>query len=813
MRSISPSPGVGPDSVSQHVRSKRSLSQSRQQGPSLSAGGGRPRPASAALSAQRTSRDVSFLSQQIHEALQQHSRLEEERQKQLVQYRRHLRTLCDENATLRNIIHAGESRRRDVLAAEASGLVTTNGGCAHPSSMGRGPATVTEAEMEILSQRIHLARQRHNRALHDICATEAALSAEVKAQESLMEQSEATLDPMKSLMGANRSVYLRIMRLEQLMNNLLTKQRTAGVLLSNYRHHLSTLQREATQYDVQQKLLDKEYANRHRDHLQLIQLYDKARAAYATATGDLQALRTSASRMQKLKEKALRHKRREVERELVAAQHQERRVVDLQQQLEEETQSLEAAENRKAQLEWQRINSNAPLTRRRSFMASPEGSAGPSEEEDNNGMSTTGADERAAAYEVAFRDMMRFAKVSTLDDLVKAYQAEIDQQNRLQHELDHVRETQAALQQEVQQLREWEKQTKYCVGAGTRLLAEGPAPVVAGTTSSHLMERELQTFVRETTTSLVAHVGANEASQSILRGVAERVNRLAELVAHYRSDVQVAPIQFTPDLTKRSSTLPLHIAVLAQKLLALAVDTAGAADLRPFPTTAPVTASNDPVAAVISSTQQLVIPANNRRVSSTHDSAGGRRGRAAADVAGISSTTARALLYSHGAAHGGRESHAPSSTQGRRKSFSAAGAGFIEGQEREEDVSLVTVVGKPSPGGRVLDFDDASTDTSEAYSSPADGGDAGGNGGEVTGDSETHSKTAASTRGGGRLSLPRSRLAKAAGSGALQAHAQARAKEMEDDQEDPLRREEVKRMSAQIRDRQKLKAAKNARHV
>ncbi|KAG5506324.1 hypothetical protein JIQ42_07942 [Leishmania sp. Namibia] len=846
MRSASPAAGVGATSVSQHVESKRSSALQQQQEPLLNgsvgrrpmssmppgrkagAGGGRRRPSSAALLEKGASCEVAYLYQQLQNALQQQSRLEVQRQQQLVQYRRQLRTLCDDNASLRNIIQAGESRRRDMEVAAAAGLVTHSGARAHANGAGNGPATVTEAEVEVLSQRTNLARQRHNRVLHEVKANQAALDAEVKAHESLAEQAQITLDPAALLMGANRSVYLRMMRLEQLIDKVLCKQRVVGVILANYRHHLGILSAEATQYDAQQTLLDKEYADRHRDHLQLLRLHDTARAAYATAVEALQNMQKSASRMRKTKEKALQHKRKEVDKDLVAAQQQERRAVDLQQQLEEETQMLEAAENTKVQLERQRINSRTALTLLQVASASREGDTAKSEGNSGGGgagQSLPDMDERVAAYEVAFRDMMRVAKVNTLDALVDAYQEEIQQQCRLRNELNNGREARVALQQEVQQLRERAQQTKYCVGASSRL-------ATGVTASSPLMKRELQTFVREEKESLATHVNANEANQALLAEVAERVNQLAELIGEYRADVRVPTIRLTPALAKRSSTLPLHVSVLAQKLLALAADTVAAAHLAPSPAV-PTPAhnaahgrgmhpqSNHSSSVAVVSSVQLVIPANNRRVSLAHEGASGgaggrrpvgRRSTAAADVAGISSAAARALLYRHGNTPGG----APwaLANQRRRRSSAAAGAGFIAGQDSEEDVSLATVAALPPPGGRVLDLDESSTDTSEFHSSsvgvsdvssgPCAGSDGAG------GDRGSPYHGSAAGRGRRRLLSKHTRHTTTAGAvGAHQANLQTRTRAGEDDQEDPLRREEVKSMSELIRARQKLKTEKD----
>lgn len=795
----------------------------------------RPHPASAASFRKNASGEVASISQQLHDALQQQSHLEVQRQQQLVQYRRQLRTLCDDNAILRNIIQTGERRRRDVEAAAAAGIVAATGARGHSNGAPNEPATVTEAEVEALSQRIHLAHQRCNKVLHELKVDETAFDAEAKKQEALAEQAQIMLDPAKLLMGANRSVYLRMMRLEQFINKVLSKQRVAGVVLANYRHHLGILSAEAAQYDAHQTLLETEYADRHRDYLKLLQLYDTARGAYTTAVEALQAVQRNASRMRNAKEKALQQKRREVGKDLVATQRQERRVVDLQQQLEEENQMLEAAENTKAQLEYQRMNSRAALTVLRVTTAS---------QEDGIGESSTGTDERVAAYEVAFRDMMRVAKVNTLDALIEVYQAEIEQQYRLQNGLTYLREAQAALEQDVQHLRERVKQTKYCVGVATRLRTGSTTldavSAIVGTAPSTLMERELRMFVREEKESLAAHVGANEANQALVMEVAERVNHLAELVADYRADVQVPSIERTAALAKPSSTLPLHVAVLAQKLLALAADAAGEADPGPSSTlSSPV---KDPghdegavhddkdssSAAAVVSAVPIVIPANNRRVPLGHEGTGGgaggqgpggRRGRTAADVAGISSSAARALLYPHGAGPGGREGGAlgASANQLRRRSSAAAGAGFIENQEDEDDVPLAVVAALPSTGGRVLDFDGASTDTSELHSGTLTGSDAGGgarSGGDAAGgDSGSSHRAAAVTRGRRHFSKPPRHMITAGAAGAHQANAQSRARAVEDDQEDPLRREEVKRMSELIRARQKLEAEKNSRRL
>ncbi|KAK7194606.1 hypothetical protein NESM_000379100 [Novymonas esmeraldas] len=847
MRSVLPSTGVGPTSASHHADSRHRHSQPPPQeqpfpsdrrrpvssmpaggrrpvgggggGGGASADGSRPRPASAAPFSSDASREVAYLSQQLQDALQQQSQLEEQRQRQLVQYRRRLRAFCDDNAALRNIIAAGESRRRDAeAAAAAAGTTSLTGSRAHTTGTVHGPATVTEAEVEVLLHRTTLARQRHNKTLHEIHVNEAALDAEARAQDALVEQSQSTMDPATMMLGANRPVYLRMMRLEQSLNDVLRKQRTVSVVLSNYRHHLGILAAEATQYDAQQALLEKEFADRHRDHLQLLQLHDTARAAYATAVDARQAVQQSATRMRKVKERALQQKRREVDRSLAAAQQQERRAVDLQQQLEEEVQLLEAAENVKAQLERQRMNSRAALTLLQNTSVTQDDSGGAAAGGHSGrgaDPAATGVDERVAAYEVAFRDMMRVARVSTPDELVAAYHDEIARQCRLQDELDYMREVQAGLQEEVQLLRERAKQTKYCVGAGTRWVADVTAAAedadvaaaaVRGTAASPLLERELHTFVGEERRALATHVRANEESQLLLMEVAGRVNALAELVADYRADVRVPALQRSPALAQRSSTLPLHVAVLAQKLLALAADASS------------VTAGTDAAAVAVVSSTPLMIPAHNRRVSLAHGGGGGvaggggprhggARGRAAAaaDVAGMSSSAARALLYANGGGGGGTAAAVPSR---RRRSSATAGAGFIEGQEDDDDVPLTTVAALPPAGGRVLDADVASTDSSEQRSGSVDAEDAdGGGGGDLAGSQDAAAAAAmvASATAKQSRAPPGGGPQHTGGSAAA-----TRARAAGDDQEDPLLRSEVKRMSELVSTRQRREVEKGA---
>lgn len=800
--------------------------------------------------------DVAYLYQQLQDALRQQSRVEEERQRRLMQYRRRLRSYCDENATLRNIIHAGEGRRRDAAVAVAESM--SGGGTAgplraHGGGHRRGPASVTEAEMEVVEQRTHLARQRHNRLSHDVRVNKAALAKEEEAQATLTAEAGAPLDPASLLMGANRPIYLRMVRLEHLLNEVLQRQSTVGVVLKNYGYHLKTLRDEATQYDVQQRLLESEYAERHRDHLQLLGLYDTARAAYDDAVNTRAALQQSGAKMRAAKEKALQQKRRDVEKELAATQLQERRAVDLQQQLEEETQLLEAAENTKAQLEKQRLNSRTALTLLKAASA-------PREATDDSGR---GADERLSAFEVAFRDMLHVANAGTLDELVATYRAEMAQQCKLQDDLDELRDTRTSLQQETHMLRERVQQTKYCVGAGTRFGAAA-APGASGkgvgssgdsggwrttTAASPLMAREMETFLREEKETLAAQISENERNQSLLIDVAERMNRLAALVAEYRPDVRLPAIRLSPALSKRSSTLPLHSAVLAQKLLALASDAAAAPHAALTTSggaaaSAAAQSSRDTGAIPVVSSTQLVIPANNRRVPLAHErggengrtrgggNAGGGGGRHAvlsADVAGISSHAARALLHAgdqttsspHASPDG---AGGPHRVQRRRRSSATAGAGFIEGQDDGDDAQLATVAAVPPAGGRVLDFDvDSSVSSDGRVASDASSQPFAGTGDAVD-DAETSTvsptnagarrrrrssaKNGAGGRNGGGAGASSTNLNARGGAANTAAGGAASA---EDDQEDPLRREEVKKMSEAILERRRRDAQEAAR--
>ena len=829
--------------------------------------------------------DVAYLYQQLQDTLQQQTRAEEERQRQLMVYRRQLRRYYDSNAILRNIIQAGEARRRDEAIAladvapkvpttttTAKSLVHTNtsgvGAAAasgplraHSRGTSKGPASVTEAELEVVEQRIHLTRQRHNRLLHEVRVNTAALLKDEQAKAMITAEAGASLDPASLLMGANRPVYLRLMRLEHLLNEVLRKQSTVGVVLKNYRYHLTTLRSEAARYDVQQRMLENEYADRHRDHLQLLDLYETARAAYASAVDARAALQQSGAKMRHAKEKALSQRRKEVEKELADTQLQERRVVDLQQQLEEESQLLEAAENTKAQLEKQRLNSRAALTLLKATSTSREGAGAAASGVDGQ-LSGGNADERVSAFEVAFRDMMQVAHVDTLDALVETYQAEMEQQCKLQDDLDGLRDARASLRQETATLRDRLKQTKYCVGAGTRFGAAAADNMDHSTSTasggwktttaavSPLMEREMETFLREEKATLTLQIKENELNQSLLMEVAERMNRLSSLVAEYRADVRLPAIRLSPALSTRSSTLPLHAAVLAQKLLALASDAAPHDDndkdddgLTTATTTVDAASSLIPskgsgggALSVVSSTQ-LVIPANNRRVPLPHERGVGggvsrsgvgggafeSRARFSADVAGISSTAARALL--NGAAQPVSSLSASPDyvatnvrsgfqAQRKRRSSASAGAGFIEGEDDDDDAQLATVAALPPPGGRVLDFDlDSSGDSdgrgvSDSSSDRVNNGELrencneGGEAGErdaatLTRRRRSSAKAGLAERRSGVISSNLVRGANLLGGGGGGGDA------TEDDQEDPLRRDEVKRMSEMIQERRK----------
>ncbi|KPI84547.1 hypothetical protein ABL78_6409 [Leptomonas seymouri] len=811
-------------------------------------GGGNPTTAHAG-------HDVAYLYQQLQDALQQVTRVEAERQQRRVQCRRQLRAYCNDNATLRNIIQAGEIRRRDAAIAVTDGA-SANAGRAHSIGTRKGSASVTEAELEVVEQRIHLARRRHNRLAHELRVNNAALKKEEEAQAMVAEEADAPLDPASLLMGANRPVYLRMMRLEHGLNEVLRKQSTVGVVSKNYCYHLRALSEEAEQYDVQHRMLESELNDRHRDHLQLLELYDTARAAYSSTVDARTALQESSEKMRHAKEKALQQKRKEVEKELAGTQLQERRVVDLQQQLEEEAQLLEAAENTKSELEKQRWNVRNALTLLQTTSSarnSTDGGAGQA--------ASSTADERITAFETAFRDMMRAANVDTMDKLVEFYETEMEQQCKLQDDLDNLRATRAALQQDTQQLRERLKQTVHCVGAGTCFGVAGSAATSpslrekwkGASAASPLMEREMEVFLKEEKEALAAQVSENEQNHLLLREVAERMNQLAALVAEYRPDVRLPAIRISPALSKRSSTLPLHAAVLVQKLLALASDATSRNSLKEATAALSVipnagvkssgsdNSRRDGAVPVISSSQ-LVIPANNRRVPLANErgrrgcgsgdgaSFGGGRGHISADVAGISSSAARALLNAseHPAVclsdsrdtwggAGGMPGGGALKVNPRRRSSVNTGVGFFEGQDEDdsEDAQLATVAAFHPSSGRVLDFDLDSSDDSDGYrmsnslSDHMRHGDLTEGGGAATEGGEGGAKEA--------LFLPRGRrsLVKASvgGRSVGSAHgpASGAATVADDDQEDPLCRDEVKKMSEIIQERRRRDAEAEAR--
>lgn len=610
----------------------------------------------------------AFLYQQLQDLLHQQSQLERERQESLISCRRELRAIYDENASLRTIISEGESRRR------------------HNQHTGRPgvPATVTLSELESLTARINIARKKTNRLMYDMKLTERDLALELGTSSELKKELETPLDPAALLLGSNRPLYVRMMRLERRLNDVLCRQGNVAVVLRNYRFHEAALRREANQYDVREGYIELECQDRHRDHLQMLSLYDGARAAYFKAVEKRDATRHLNARLRTAKEKALQQKQQSVNAALAQTQREELRCVALQQRWDEEMQLLEAAETTQARLYQLHVNARSPMallrvageSRVSDTTVSFGGIAGASTGDD--------VDEKVAAYKSAFEGMMRGWGVSTLDALVEEYQKEMDAQAALHQELDYMREAEAALMEEVRQLRKDVEESQYCVGVpritnSTVAEVEVSEPLAALhqiTVSEHL-EREINAFLDEAKVELTTSADTASANSQLLVDVATQLQRLSDLVADYRQDIRLPPIDTkTAASAGRSSTLPLHAAVLAQKLLSLADDTTR----RGGEETA-VADGEETASIPVPTSAQLVVPANNRRVHPRHE----RHHRFTAgqgDVATMSSSAARVLLL--------RQQRAAVQQQRNQtpSSFLPTGIEHLNDKGREDDAAL-----------------------------------------------------------------------------------------------------------------------------
>ncbi|CAD2222608.1 hypothetical protein AGDE_15475 [Angomonas deanei] len=506
--------------------------------------------------------ETRYLEEQLKDLLQRQGEVDRQHQRELLTFRHTMRSLYDENAVLRNITNAAQRRLR-------------LGGETDPDL----PSSITEAELEHLNMRINLATRKCNRLIHEINL----LKDGGEVQEAL-HVSRRSLAVEEREIGANRPLFLRIQRLENRLDEVLKKQNTVRVVTRGYETHYQDLKQDSKHYDVRMQTLEKELADRHRDYLQLLTLYRNLEDDMKAALKEEEEFGEQFHRNRRSKEKALQEKKASVEAALLDTAHLERKAAELEHVLLEEMQLLESAEMTQETLERRLLGDTTAEVAEDAHTAEEE--------------------EKLAAFDAAFQSMLGRSGCHDVDELVGVYRRERQQLEELRAQVEDAR-------RERQEAAEALKRTK----------AEVQTAKVCGptdTSTSPVLEEELRSFLQEEKANYAKARERREESQRELQKIVFAVNQLIQKVAYYRPDVALRPAQ-----TPQDTDFPLTVAVLTQKLLALADDTTHGG--------VPQTSA--------SQSAQIVLPAHNVRVRlpAKEPKAGGK-------VAAIGSSAAAGIL-------------------------------------------------------------------------------------------------------------------------------------------------------------------------
>eukprot|EP00796_Vickermania_ingenoplastis_P009541 gene9541-6698_t len=553
------------------------------------------------------SNETAYLKQKLRDVLDRQVLTDEQHQQNMITTRQLLRRMYDENATLRNIISSAEFRKRN------EGRVASLD----------DPPSVTDAEVAVLSNRINITRRSYNRLLHELRQLTVQVTEEERKERDHMEAIAATagtLDPaaMYAALSGNKTLSLRIQKLERQLNDVLARQRVVSMIIDGYAGQILELNKERTEYNNQLKSLEQQFLDRHRDHLHLVTLFQNAQYDYEKLVAQRTAYTQHVRKQRRLKEKLLADRRTEVQQAILETERHNRALVELQLVLDEEAQRLEEVEAMHQDL----IARSARQRDVDALLATGSNGAGAGGEEYTDPGSGRDAEqeEQLSAYHIAVQELLKETKAESRQRLVPLFQAEVQQYEQLRAQVEMKRERLDRLEGEVKQLR-----SKW---ANARVSASATAVVPQ---ASSTLEEELKVFLSESEEELAAVVAEEERRRLLLRDLAAQGNRLITLLAPYRPDIPLRPLK------EVDPHLPIHFTALAQKLLSLSDEATLGAGARGVPPPAPATA--------------IVIPENNVRVKLQKPAASGGEKK---KVATMASAGAAAVLQQRTGAAGGR---------------------------------------------------------------------------------------------------------------------------------------------------------------
>lgn len=708
-----------------------------------------------------TANEAMYLEHKLLDVLNRQVVIDEEHQKRSLLSRHELRRLYDENATYRNMIASAEFRMRNEGKRRNA----------------NDTASITEAESIALAQRMNLAQRNCNRLKHEIKRLQEKVNEQEKKEreaEKIVAVAAASLDHASLDMALSRSgsVGLRIKKLEKDLNVVLSQHRVAEMIMEGYQEQIRALNKESAEYDTQLKVLDAQYAKGRVEHLQLVTLYENTKYDYAKTVKEREAFSEHVKEQRKLKEKFLADRRAEVQNAILEGERAQQALSELQMRLSDETQLLEGIEATHQELltrAEQKKNAEAIST---GATAHPRGSisgagTGPRGRESE-------MEEQLSAYQLALVELEKQTNTEHRDEIQRVFLKEIALYDQLRAQAAQKREYLEKLEDEVRRLRiSWEN---------TRVCAAATSGSHDSLHTSVTLEAELRTFVSEAQENLHKLVREEELRRLMVAGVCSEANRMIQTLIAYRPEIEIR------QMNEGDTHLPVHFTALTQKILALCDEaTSGAKGEVAVPSAVPI-----------------IIPENNVRINVPGTGEGGRAARPSAVESATGAGSYRGARLQEGSQN--LEDSALCFTvtltqDGQRLGAQPSVVSNSDLDDDDEDLKPDGLTGEESSGYGYQMDDSICRDTSNSTSvSPT----------SVSAARKLRSLTrplSASVVGGGDPS------GRGIGSGLVRPGTAGSKRRSSNISDDPLRREELKRMSLAIKDREKKRRKNEERRL
>ncbi|PBJ77959.1 hypothetical protein BCY84_05366 [Trypanosoma cruzi cruzi] len=434
--------------------------------------------------------EVESYTERLRELATQQARLEREFQQRSTANRRAIRKMHDENTHLRTI-RAGTS-------------------------------DVTAVELEQLEQCKFIELRRLNRLTHQLEKLEEKFRENEMARR-LKEEADKT-PPLEAVTG-NRSVVLRIQKLEKQLDKMLTEQQCVRSIRSMYEKVLEELREEWAGRESSVAVLEHDIESRRREYAKLVLMYKNSTTDHQIAKETLQKFKDKFEEGRRMKDKALGDRRLRVERALKETHYLEVQEVKLQNDIETEHQRIEEAETLHKERIRRRQRSVSAMERISMVQQESQQQGDGSDDRLQTIGGTPEDEERVRAYEESLRKMMRATESSTIDELMTKFELEYAARLQLQ---DQVREEKAKLERLSAVVRRLREETRHA-----KLCGVGRPPVTSG------LRDEVVKCIEEATVKREEAVQGTAELQQLLAELTRRVDVLADIVANYRPEVSV----------------------------------------------------------------------------------------------------------------------------------------------------------------------------------------------------------------------------------------------------------------------------------